>query len=388
MSTDARIGFDRGEFERRVQVLQAGMAGTDLDAMLLTAAPDVTYVTGFLTRFWESPTRPWYVVVPADGGPIAIIPEIGAHLMRATWVDDLRTWDSPRCDAVGLDLLADAIRQVVPQHGCLGLPKGPEHGLRMPLSAFERLCDAIAPRSIGDATGPLRRAREVKSEAELACMRAACSSAAAAFASVPDILREARDLATIARRYQAACLLAGADWISYLATAAGHGGYSDVISPASGQVLGDGDILMLDVGAVCGGYFCDFDRNFGIGSADDASRKAYDALFSATEAGMAAARPGASAADLHRAMSAAIENRGLVPAGGRMGHGVGLSLTEWPSLMPGDETVLREGMVLAIEPALETSPGHIMVHEENVVLRGGGAELLSPRAADVLPVLN
>jgi hypothetical protein len=43
--------------------------------------------------------------------------------------------------------------------------------------------------------------------------------------------------------------------------------------------------------------------------------------------------------------------------------------------------------VLPIEPAIEFSPGRLMVHEENIVVRAGGAELLSVRAAPQIQVL-
>ena len=60
------------------------------------------YFTGFDSQFWESPTRPWYLVVPSEGKPVAIIPEIGEAGMRSTWIDDVpdlagaasgRRWD-------------------------------------------------------------------------------------------------------------------------------------------------------------------------------------------------------------------------------------------------------------------------------------------------------
>ena len=73
---------------------------------------------------------------------------------------------------------------------------------------------------------------------------------------------------------------------------------------------------------------------------------------------------------------------------GRLGHGLGLSLTEWPSFIASDGTVLREGMVLTLEPGLQIAPGRIMVHEEDIVVRAGGAELLSRRAPAQLPVLE
>ena len=57
------------------------------------------------------------------------------------------------------------------------------------------------------------------------------------------------------------------------------------------------------------------------------------------------------------------------------------------SLSPRDETVLAEGMVITLEPGVETGPGRLMVHEENIVIRAGGAERLSPFAGSELVVI-
>ena len=89
-------GFPTTEFERRMARVQAAMHAAKIDAVLLTTEPDVRYYTGFFTQFWESPTRPWFTILPADGKPIAVIPGIGAAGMHDTWVDDVRTWSSPR----------------------------------------------------------------------------------------------------------------------------------------------------------------------------------------------------------------------------------------------------------------------------------------------------
>lgn len=88
-------GFNMGEFEARTAHVQALMAAQKIDALFLTTEPNVRYFTGFLTQFWQSPTRPWFLVVPSEGKPIAIIPEIGAAGMASTWIDDIRTWPSP-----------------------------------------------------------------------------------------------------------------------------------------------------------------------------------------------------------------------------------------------------------------------------------------------------
>jgi Xaa-Pro aminopeptidase len=154
-------------------------------------------------------------------------------------------------------------------------------------------------------------------------------------------------------------------------------------------MINPGDVLMMDIGAVFDGYFSDFDRNFAFGHAGDAVRRAYDLVYQATEAGLRAARPGATAADLWSAMAAVLDAGGASGnAVGRLGHGLGMQLTEWPSNMPGDATVMRPGMVMTLEPGISHGDGRIMVHEENIVIREGPPELLSRRAPAEIPVLG
>ncbi|MDJ0825272.1 MAG: Xaa-Pro peptidase family protein [Rhodobacter sp.] len=377
--------FPASEFHGRAARLQSGLQRADMDALLLTTAPDVFYLSGFLTRFWESPARPWFLLLPAAGDPVAVIPSIGAALMGQTWVRDIRCWSAPDLQDDGVSLLAEAVAELVPEDGRLGLPMGHETHLRMPLADFERLKSAIAPRRVADATDVVRRVREVKSEAEVARIREICAVAGRAFDRVPEIANEGVPLDQVFRRFQMLLLEEGADWVPYLAGGAGPGGYADVISPATERPLQRGDVLMLDTGAVRAGYFCDFDRNYAIGTAGDAAWRAYETLYRATEAGLAAVRPGAVAEEVFQAMQAVIGQDGEA---GRLGHGLGLSLTEWPSLMAGDRTVLREGMVLTLEPGMQVAPGALMVHEEIVVVRDGGAELLTRRAPPEVPVLE
>lgn len=63
-------------------------------------------------------------------------------------------------------------------------------------------------------------------------------------------------------------------------------------------------------------------------------------------------------------------------------------LTEWPSLTRDDGTVLRERMVIAVEPGMSWTRGNVMIHEEDVVVRADGPELLSRRAPRELPIIG
>ncbi len=376
-------GFDRAEYAARTARAQALMARAGLSALLLTTEPEVRYFTGFLTRFWESPTRPWFLVVPAGGAPVAVIPTIGADLMGRTWISDIRSWSAPDLADDGVSLLADTLTELVPRDGAIGLPDGHETHARMPLADLDRLRAALSPRRIAGDAGIIRRLRMVKSDAEIAKIEAACAIAGRAFARVPEIAGGGVSLSDVFRGFQILCLEEGADWVPYLAGGAGPGGYADVISPAREVPLSPGDVLMLDTGLVRDGYFCDFDRNWSLGPAAPDVQAAHARLIEATRAGFAATRPGATAADLHHAMDRVL---GGGTGAGRLGHGLGMSLTEWPSLIADDHTVLEEGMVLTLEPGIAT-PGGILVHEENIVVTPGGARYLSPPSEPEIAVL-
>ena len=72
---------------------------------------------------------------------------------------------------------------------------------------------------------------------------------------------------------------------------------------------------------------------------------------------------------------------------GRLGHGLGMQLTEGLSLTSKDHTILQEGMVITLEPGVETGDGTLMVHEENIVIEADGPRMLSPMAAADIPVI-
>lgn len=380
--------FSVAEYKNRCARAQSGMAAQGIDALLLTTEPDVRYFTGFLTRFWESPTRPWFIVLPVQGNPIAVIPAIGAQLMGSTWITDIRTWDAPDYSDDGISLLAETLDEVTPANGRIGTPMGRETVLRMPLGDWSALTARLAPRRCIDASALLRSLQGVKSDAEIALIRTVCATAGRAFARVPEIVAPGCTLAQVFRRFQILLLEEGADYVSYLAGAAAQSGYGDVISPANDTPLRAGDLLMLDTGAVHQGYFCDFDRNWSIGPAHPTVREANRILYDVTEAAFETARPGATAQDLHAVMSLPLNARSDSPVGGRLGHGLGMRLTEAPSLIPTDTTELVPGMVLTLEPSLILGPDRMMVHEENIVIRESGAEWLSARAPRELPELE
>ncbi|MDB4211421.1 Xaa-Pro peptidase family protein [Ascidiaceihabitans sp.] len=378
-------GFDEAEFRQRLSRAQKMMAKAGLACLLLSTEPEVRYFTGYLTRFWESPARPWFLIVPAVGDPIAVIPSIGVALMSRSWIADIRSWRSPDLVDDGVSLLRDTLRDVAGTDGQIGVPSGLETHVRMPMHTWNALQDGL---TIVDDAEIMLRLRCVKSQNEIAKITQAGAIATRAFARVPEIAQAGVPLEKVFRHFQMLLLEEGADWVPYLAGAAGQDGYFDVISPATETPLMNGDILMLDTGAVWDGYFCDFDRNFAVGAGSDVAQSAHARLIDAVNAGFEAAKPGALMCDLFDVMSAVVAGESdAVADAGRMGHGLGMQLTEWPSIIPTERTVLEAGMVLTLEPSVETVDGRIMVHEENIAITETGAVFLNTPAGRALGIV-
>ncbi|MGB1033544.1 MAG: M24 family metallopeptidase [Primorskyibacter sp.] len=381
-------GFPVSEFEARVQQAQRMMQDAALDALLFMTEREFTYFAGFQSNFWQSPTRPWFLVIPATGKPIAVIPSIGENALRLSWIEDVRIWASPCPEDEGITLLSDTLKSVAGQHARVGVPMGPETHLRMPANDVTMLREALGGIALVDATDIIRSLRMVKSEREIAKHRHICNLVSDAYDAMGQIARAGLSERQILAAYRLDVLSRGADTVPYIVSTAAQDGSDDAIRYPNDRPLVAGDVLFIDTGAEIDGYYCDFDRNFAIGHASDATRRAYDLAYRATDAGIAAVRPGVRACDVWQAMADVLAAGGGTGSGvGRMGHGVGLHNTEWPSLMATDETVLQEGMVLAIEPGYDFAPGKMMLHEENVVIRADGAELLTRRAPAEIPVL-
>ena len=372
--------FPRAEYAARLEAANRAMHAKNLDAILLASEAEVRYFTGFRTQFWQSPTRPWFVILRRDQTPLAIIPEIGAELMARSDIAEIEAWPAPRPHDDGLSLLKGRLGNCQR----LGVLMGHETTFRMPLNDVFELRSALHAEWI-DATDIIRDLRMVKSDREIAYIRQICGIASQGFARVPEIANTGQSLSSVFREFKRMLLELGADDVPYLVGGVDHPSYDDVISPPDDRTLTNGQILMLDTGATLNGYFCDFDRNYAVGTPTASAQRAYAKLYDATDAAMEMARPGVRACDLFAAMAKSMDTQNSDV--GRFGHGLGMQLTEWPSLAAWDDTIIRENMVLTLEPSIEVEGGGIMVTEENILITDGAPILLSTRAPKELPVL-
>jgi Xaa-Pro aminopeptidase len=268
---------------------------------------------------------------------------------------------------------------------------------RLPLGLVERL-EAALPRTTLTAAEPVvLAARAVKIPEELELLREAQRRNEAAIAellpaivpAVREIELTGRFLAAMAARGVVACHVepiwcvvprraADAPW-----TFAGGIPYRELTSD---RTLAAGDQVMIDTGMLHEGYMSDFGCTWTCGGEPSRDDRALRARWEAiVDAVLAVCRPGAAAADLHRAARAAngLDRPAPWPVPLYLAHGLGIGGVEPPfigtdlGLAAEEHVVLEPGMVLVLEPyAWEEGRGGFRA-EVTIAVTPGGVERLS-----------
>ena len=381
-------GFSNEEFEIRLERAQELLYKNKLDALLITIPSNLRYFTGIDTNFWESPTRSWFLVVPLFGNPIAIIPEIGEKLFKKTFIKDIHTWQSPNLKGDDISPLKSLLETLPSRFGAIGAELGKEMSIRMPAIDFNLLQDNFK-FDIVDGASLIWALRSVKTLNEIKKIEKVAQIVSEVFCVLPTFISASDSERDVAKKVKNEILKGGVDSIPYLPVISGRGGVSQIIGNPTDKLISSGDFLFIDTGSTFDGYFCDFDRNFAIGTASDELKRTNEILWHATEEGIKNLVPGAKTQDVWKKINKKIEDFGFMVKGeGRYGHGVGLQLTEPPSISSFDNSIIQENMVLTIEPSMEYKPGKIIVHEENIFVSKDGPVLLTKRATKELPLIS
>ena len=134
--------------------------------------------------------------------------------------------------------------------------------------------------------------------------------------------------------------------------------------PGSNKVENDA-LLLFDLGCMVNGYASDMTRTVAVGKPDDFKKEIYHLTLEAQQAAIDMIKPGVTAHDVDRAARSVIEKAGYGEYfNHRLGHGIGMDVHEFPSIMEGNDMVLEEGMCFSVEPGIYI-PGKVGVRIED-----------------------
>jgi Xaa-Pro aminopeptidase len=149
--------------------------------------------------------------------------------------------------------------------------------------------------------------------------------------------------------------------------AAGANGALPHAEPGDREI-GDGELVVFDMGALVDSYCSDCTRTFATGEPGEEAREVYELVKKAQAAALEAVKPGAAAKDVDAVPREMIAAAGHGEHFGHgLGHGVGLEVHEGPRLAANSEDTLEDGYVVTVEPGVYL-PGRFGVRIEDLVV--------------------
>jgi Xaa-Pro aminopeptidase len=139
-----------------------------------------------------------------------------------------------------------------------------------------------------------------------------------------------------------------------------------------------GDRMVADLGACYEGYYGDITRQSVFGTPTDEHRRDHETNCDVIDRCFESIKVGGAIAEIARVANRELTKRGYqaVESPKRIGHGIGMSRAEPPSLNEVETEVYRPGMVLALEPKVRSATSAVHM-EEDLLITERGAEFLT-----------
>jgi len=400
MATD-ELKISTAEHRSRIERIQKQLRRKRLDALYLTNSTRILYTTGFSHITTE---RPLAAVIPDEGLPFFMAPRLEYDHIRqeCPLAGDVLTYpDYPGkihpmrlfTKFMGEKGLASSMIATDSLEGAAG-----GYGYRGPaLRDLMRRAKFVAGRDIVDnmrlikSKQEIRLLRESAKWSELAHnillenTRAGLHDTLVAVKSSYDAL--ARMLKKLGQSYVQMKIALSPVVVGFR----GQVGANSAIPHAvyTKNKIRRGDVLVTEAGVEVGGYTSELERTLIVGKPSSRAKRCFEAMLNAQNAALKEFRPGVRCNKIDEAAERSIEDSALkLCLRHHAGHGMGLDGHEPPWLDPGDQTIMREGMVFSCEPGLYF-PGYAgFRHSDTVVITKKGMDFIThyPRELEELTV--
>ena len=225
-----------------------------------------------------------------------------------------------------------------------------------------------------------QRLREVKDEKELELMSKACQLTGEAFERILSEIREGVTEKEIALKLDFDMLSHGASGLAFNTIVAGgaHGSLPHAVP--GDYAFKKGDMITMDFGAKFGGYCADMTRTVALGTPSDEMRRVYDTVLTAQLRAQDAVMAGKCCRDVDAIARDYIDEQGYEGRFGHgLGHAVGIDIHENPRFNTACNAILKENMVITVEPGVYLpGVGGVRIENSVVVKKDGCVSLTTP----------
>ncbi len=359
----------------RLQRLQERAARDGLDCVALVPGANLLYLTGLSFHLSE---RPVVAFFPVDAPPAILLPALEVpKLETALCALDPFPYTDEEGPALAFHQASVALELAEARIGV--------EGLRMRLMEaryLERYAPGCELVSADDVLSDLRARKDAR---EVDQMRRAVDVVETALRATLDQIEIGMTEREVAGVLMAEILHAGGEGVPFEPiVVAGPNAASPHARP-SDRPIRAGETIVIDCGAVVGGYASDITRTVALENLPEEMVRVYEVVREANAAGRERAGPGVAAEEVDRAARAVIEAAGYGEFFiHRTGHGLGLEVHEPPYIVAGNQEPLQPGMTFTVEPGIYL-PGKGGVRiEDDVLITPTGAESLTTFPRDLI----
>ncbi|SLN23791.1 putative peptidase [Roseivivax jejudonensis] len=349
----------------------------DLGVEALALVPGPNFERLYDAHFSTS-ERPTLVVIPTEGAPAAIVP----NLELSSWA--ALEFEGEVFDWRDQDGYADAFAALA-RH--LPMASLAVEGQVMRVFVHHALVAAYPGLAVHDAESAISGLRLVKTDAEIAALEEAIRISETALGEVLETVRVGTTEKDVERRLVAALFAHGAEGSAFgpLVASGAHSANAHAI--ARDEAIEDGDALLIDFGARWGGFAADITRTFFVGSASDEAHEVYETVRAANARGHEVARAGVTAHEIDDAVIGVLEaSRFADRIRTKTGHGLGREVHEAPYIMRGNHAAVPAGAVFTNEPGLYAAGRFgVRIEDDILVTETGNRSLTTfPRELRIL----
>jgi Xaa-Pro aminopeptidase len=243
-----------------------------------------------------------------------------------------------------------------------------------------RAATGTRARWIGDEN-VVEKLRAVKDDGEVATMREAALLISEVFEDALPSIKPGISELELAGLLELAMKRLGASGPSFETIVASGARSAWAHARPDTKTLGNGELVVIDQGAILRGYCSDMTRTVFLGRAPQKVRQLYLAVLEAQEAAKKAIRPGVTAGAIDGAARGVLKRYGFAKYFTHStGHGLGLEVHEMPRIARGEKFVIEQGMVVTVEPgAYLEGLGGIRIEDDVLVTENGSADLTTAR---------
>jgi Xaa-Pro aminopeptidase len=243
---------------------------------------------------------------------------------------------------------------------------------------FERILEHGTRWQWRPLTDAVEKLRETKDAGELSRIREAGAIATRALGETIQRVKPGMSELDVAGVLEYELRAAGSEGYPFESIVAAGARSALPHARASGNVIRDGDFLLIDFGAYHAGYCSDVTRTFVVGRATQEQRDAHEVVRVAQSIAAQQLTPSMSGKDADALARSYIDRAGWGEAFGHsLGHGIGLEVHEAPRLSKTAEAPLHPGVVVTIEPGVYRAGWGGVRIEDDVYLGEAGPEVLT-----------